>query len=144
MGSVKNRWTLVRLKDISAGFVADADWEVTNDIAGWRTANPIWHRPNLKHQGAGEMEFMVSFYDNISTNIPAAGNTRVDIQAIELMKLTGIPERLIDLGTDRQIPGDTVLSAVNNPPFSAFIAYRVFAAQNLPNADFLAVEARLI
>lgn len=143
MGNVKNTWTIVRVKDISGGFVADLDWEVTNDIAGWEATNPLWHTPDVAHVGAGALEFMVNFYDDLSTNIPAAGNTRVDIQAIELMQIVGVPPRLIDLGSDRQIPGDQVLTAVTPQPFSSRIGYRIFAAQNLPAADFIAIAVRL-
>lgn len=143
MANVGNTWTIVRVKDISGGFVADDDWELNQDFVGWGAATPHWHVANRDLNGAGTLELMVSFYDDLSTSVPSLGNTRVDVQSIERLHVTGVPDRLVDVGGERQIPGDTVLQVTEALMFESLIAYRISAAQSLPSANFVAVLAQL-
>ncbi len=143
MANVGNTWTIVRVKDISGGFVPDDDWELTQDFAGWEAATPHWHVTDRGLVGAGTLELMVSFYDDPSNSIPSLGNSRVDVQSIERLHVDGVPDRLVDVGSERQIPGDVVLQAPDLLMFQSLIAYRFTSAQSLPNAHFVAVLAQL-
>lgn len=144
MANVGNIWTVVRVKDIAGGFVPDDDWELNQDFAGWEAATPHWHATNQKLAGAGKLELMVSFYDDLSNSVPSMSNSRVDVQAIERLHVTGVPDRLIDLGGERQIPGDVVLQVSDQVLFKSLIAYRFTSAQSLPTANFIAVLAQLV
>ncbi len=143
MANVGNTWTIVRVKDISGGFVADDDWELTQDFVGWEAATPHWHMTDQKLTRAGDLELMVSFYDDLSTSVPSLSNSRVDVQSIERLRVTGVPDRLIDIGGERQIPGDVVLQVSGQVMFDSLIAYRFTSAQSLPNANFIAILAQL-
>ena len=144
MANVGNTWTIVRVKDISGGFVPDDDWELTQDFAGWEAATPHWHVTDQKLAGAGNLEMMVSFYDDPSNSVPSLSNSRVDVQSIERLHVTGVPDRLIDIGGERQIPGDVVLQVSDRVMFDSLIAYRFTSAQSLPTANFIAILAQLV
>lgn len=143
MANVGNTWTIVRVKDISGGFTPDDDWELTQDFAGWEAATPHWHVTDQKLMRAGDLELMVSFYNDLSNSVPSLGNSRVDVQGIERLQVTGVPDRLIDIGGERQIPGDVVLQVSDHVMFDSLISYRFTSAQSLPSANFIAVLAQL-
>lgn len=143
MANVGNTWTIVRVKDISGGFIPDDDWELTQDFVGWGDATPHWHVTDRGLAGAGKLEMMVSFYDDLSNSVASLSNSRVDVQSIERLHVTGVPDRLVDIGGERQIPGDVVLQVSEDVLFPSLISYRLTSAQSLPTANFLAVLAQL-
>ena len=144
---VTDTFTIIRLVDISGGFTPDPDWRETNDVAGWRAnSSPhTWH-PNYQRGGsAGVPHFMVLFYDNASTVIPAGNFTRVDIELVANVTVEDglVASRLVRRGFERRIPGDDILDEGESLAFQEQLGTRIVAAQGLPNANFLAVLGRI-
>lgn len=145
MPNVGNDWTVVRVKDVSGGFVTDPDWVATNNIASWRATNPQRYAPNYSRNNTGHLEMTISFYDDASNSLPPIITSRVDVQAIELVEAQNVPDYLVNAGGLRQISADTVFSSpLHESPFPGFIGYRITTVQNIPAVNFIAVLARLV
>ena len=137
-----DEWLAIRTVAIS-GFSADPDWEATNDIAGWLAdSDPHHFVPNIN--GFGKLELCVTYYTNAGVPVPAVTNSRVDIEfiAIRLLKGVPVPQELVTVGAERQLPADQILQS--DFFFSDQIGVRFVALQNTPaTANHVAVSARI-
>jgi hypothetical protein len=140
-------FSFLRLIDISGGLTPDPDWVLTNDIAGWRAgSDPKWWKPTYDKPLGGRTQFMLLFYNDASTIVPAPGNTRVDIDLVEkvVVEQNVVASRLVTRGGQKQIPGDVILEEESALSFPGEIGARIAASQNLPVATFLAILARIV
>jgi hypothetical protein len=143
-----DEWTVIRTVAIS-GFSADDDWVDTNDIAGWKAdSDPHHYVP--KFGGFGKAELSISYYTSAGVPVAPDAASRVDMELIALRTLVAadassvIPlgEQLVTLGSERQIPSDSILES--DWYFSNFAGIRMVALQSNPaTANFVAISIRI-
>lgn len=138
--TIRRAMGLLRLKDISGGFVDDTDWLAAQDTNGAQIAGiASLQAPNIAFQ----VEFSIMLYNATHMPIPLGATTQLSLQLLEWIGISDVAAALSNVGTTLTFTGPDSLVFPTSLSGTGRYTIRLFNDINLPVGDTLRVYGKV-